>query len=172
MQVKKESAIIKIAKIVNVHGIRGAVKVKLFIEEHALFNNFEQILDSKASPIPIKLIKKHKDHWLAEIDTVKDRDGAEALKGTELYVYRSSFPDLEEDEFYFFDLIGFTAFDLEQNKIGTVSAFHDYGEASLVEIEVGQNDFFNVEFSKNAVPKVDLKNKSIVVDISQKIDVI
>ena len=48
-----------------------------------------------------------KARLLCEIDGVEDRDGADALRGVELYILREDLPDdLDDDEFYTSDLSG------------------------------------------------------------------
>ena len=101
MQQKTTDKLVRVAKIINLHGVKGVVKIKLFIENDALFNKFDIILDGKTTPIPVKLLKKVKDHWLAEIEGVNDCDAAEVLKNKELFVNRASFPELEEDEYIY-----------------------------------------------------------------------
>ncbi|WP_163591353.1 ribosome maturation factor RimM, partial [Klebsiella pneumoniae] len=50
---------------------------------------------------------------------VNDRNMAEALNGTTLFIDRSQLPEeLEEDEFYYADLIGLDAIDTAGNPYG------------------------------------------------------
>ena len=52
---------------------------------------------------------------------VRDRNAAEALKGTELFVARDALPAPDEDEFYHADLIGLEARDSEGRMLGKVA---------------------------------------------------
>ena len=65
---------------------------------------------------------------------VADRNAAEALKGTELFVDRAALPQPDEDEFYHADLIGLEARDSEGRVLGKVSAIHNYGASDVIEI--------------------------------------
>lgn len=48
----------------------------------------------------------HGASWLANIKGLADRDDAQALKGSSIWVSRADFPSLDPDEFYWIDLIG------------------------------------------------------------------
>ncbi|WP_227651399.1 ribosome maturation factor RimM, partial [Klebsiella pneumoniae] len=66
---------------------------------------------------------------------VNDRNMAEALNGTTLFIDRSQLPEeLEEDEFYYADLIGLDAIDTAGNPYGKVSAMFNFGGGDLIEL--------------------------------------
>ena len=51
-----------------------------------------------------------------------DRNRAEALKDRFLTIDRENLRELDEDEYFIFDLIGLVAVDQEGRRLGTVSA--------------------------------------------------
>lgn len=59
---------------------------------------------------------------LAKIDGVGDRNAADLLRGTELYVDRDRLPEPDEDEFYYADLIGLDAVSTDGTALGSVRA--------------------------------------------------
>lgn len=50
--------------------------------------------------------KPHGSNWIACVKGLNDRDEAEALKGKTVLVPRSAFPKLDNNEYYWVDLIG------------------------------------------------------------------
>ena len=66
---------------------------------------------------------------------IGDRDAAERLANTKLYVPRERLPDPDEaDEFYHADLIGLAVVDRAGETLGTVVAVHNFGAGDLIEV--------------------------------------
>ena len=93
---------------------------------------------------------------IAKVRGVDDRNAAEALRGTELFIERGALPDLTaDDEFYQADLIGFDV--VRDNKnIGVVACFQNYGAGDIIELDNGDMVSF-------IGAKVDMENKIIYV---------
>ena len=77
-----------------------------------------------------------------------DRDAAEALKGTELFVARDQLPATGEEEFYHADLIGLEAQDSEGRTLGKVAAIHNYGASDVMEIARPDGDSVLLAFTR------------------------
>lgn len=99
-----------------------------------------------------------------------DRDQAEALRGTRLYVQREALPVIEEAETYYHaDLIGLSAETAEGQVLGRVTAVHDFGAGELLEIApeppagTTRGESLLVPFTREAVPEIDLEAGRVVV---------
>lgn len=84
----------------------------------------------------------HGASWLANIKGLSDRDEAQALKGSSIWVSRGDFPSLDDDEFYWVDLIGCEVYSLESGE-------------SDVAVAADQNR------SEQSQPRVSLSEKSV-----------
>lgn len=102
---------------------------------------------------------------LARVEGIDDRDAAEALKGTRLYVPRSALPPPEEDEFYHADLLGLRAVRPDGSDFGMVTAVHEIAGGEALEIEpVDGGQPVLVPFTREEVPEVDIAGGRVVVD--------
>jgi 16S rRNA processing protein RimM len=91
-----------------------------------------------------------------------DRNAAEKLVNTRLYIDRERLPKPDADEFYLSDLVGLTATAPEGVELGRVTVVHDYGAGASLEI-VGQGAPLLVPFTRACVPEVDLARGRVVV---------
>ena len=66
--------------------------------------------------------REAKDHLVATLKGVTDRNEAERLNGIELYVARDKLPATEDDEYYHADLIGLAAETTADEPLGRVIA--------------------------------------------------
>ena len=147
---------ILIGKIVAPQGIRGEVRVQSFAEKTTDFQKLV-VKSSKFNSGDFKFVRvvPNSNVVIAKINGIDDRNAAEALRGTELFVERDALPDLGENEYYQADLIGF---DVLRNgrKIGVVDCFQNYGAGDIIELDNGEMVSF-------VGADVDVKNKVIIV---------
>ena len=105
---------------------------------------------------------------ICHIAGVDDRNGAEALAGTNLYVDRARLPALPEGEYYHVDLIGLAAVDTAGNPIGEVIAVQNFGASDLLEVRLaGQTTTELVPLTEDFVPAVDLAAGRVTVVLPQ-----
>ncbi len=155
-----------VAQIGAAHGVRGEVKLRSFTEDPAAFTSYGPLESEDGKRrFEIETLRPAKDHFVARIAGVADRDAAAKLTNLKLYVSRDRLPPVEEDEtFYYADLIGLAAVLEDGAPLGTVTAVHNFGAGDLVEIApAAGGEPMLVPFSDAAVPTVDLKARRIVV---------
>ncbi len=156
---------LRIAKIVGVHGLKGAVRLKLFLDDPAALYDHGEITDRDGVAYDISLGHQQKGHWVGMIEGIEDRDAAAALQNTSLYVDQAARPDLDEDEFYAADLVGLKAVTSEGSVLGKVVSLDDYGAGSLLEIALKAGGApLVVPFTQEVVPVIDVAAGQVTVD--------
>lgn len=153
------------AEIVGVHGIKGAVKLKVFGDDpDALMDKSLSDAAGKAS-YEITRIAPHGNIYLADIKGIADRNASEKLRGVKLYLPRTALPKIKKkDTYYHADLIGMTAKHIDGQTLGTVIAVANFGAGDLLDIKPAKGNSFYVPFTDSVVPDVNVKEKTLVVD--------
>ncbi|MBI1208429.1 MAG: 16S rRNA processing protein RimM [Azospirillum sp.] len=163
--VERHSGLVCVGRIIGVHGVRGAVKLKSYTEAPEAVVEYGPLSDRLGRRhFTISLLSRIKEHWLARIDGIDDRDTALALRGTDLFVERSALPEPAEDEYYHTDLIGLRAETLDGKLLGKVTAVHDFGAGTMIEIIGADAPPLLVPFTGKAVPVVDVAGGRIAID--------
>lgn len=140
-----------LAAVAGAHGITGEVRLKLFSDLAGL--SAQRRLNGGA--LTLAGVREHRGGAIARFAEVADRDAAEALRGTELWVPRHALPALEPGEYYHADLIGLTAETEAGEPLGEVVAVHNYGAGDIVEIAREHGGRLLVPLSREAVPEWD-----------------
>ena len=154
--------------IVGVHGIRGEVKVKSFTEVDRDIDKYGDVENEDGSrKFSIKVVGHSKDLLRVKVKGCDDRNTAETLIGTGLYVSRSLLPELGEEEFYHTDLIGLEAKTADGTVIGRVNAVYNFGAGDLLELKMNSGALEMLPFTKQYVPTVDIKDGFIIVEMIQ-----
>lgn len=154
-----------VGQITGAHGVRGLVKVKPFTAAPEDLTAYGPVSDEAgARRLALQLLSWAKDHWIARVDGVADRDAADALRGLRLYVDRAALPETEEDEFYHADLIGLPAVLADGSAFGTIRGVFDFGAGEMLEIARHGAAAVMVPFTRAAVPVVDIAGRRVVID--------
>jgi 16S rRNA processing protein RimM len=147
------------------HGVRGEVRLHSFTADPAAITSYGPLESEDGRVVEIKTMRPAKDHFVATLAGVADRNAAERLVNTKLYVPRERLPAPDDpDEFYHADLIGLAVVDGAGRKRGTVTAVHNFGAGDLIEVlpdEGGKTEL--LPFDEVHVPTVDIAAGKIVV---------
>ncbi|MFC4723187.1 ribosome maturation factor RimM [Geojedonia litorea] len=156
-----------LGKIVKKYSFKGELLIKLDTDEPELYADLDAIfIDLRNNLVPffIEASQFHKSELLRvkfeDVDTEQDAD---SLLKCDVYLPLEFLPKLEDDKFYFHEIIGFKVEDVNYGTVGIVKAINDSTAQTLFEIDrdgveilIPMNDAF--------ITKVDKKNKIIVVD--------
>jgi 16S rRNA processing protein RimM len=151
--------------VLGAHGIKGAVRILSYAavpEDIASYGPVED--ESGRRLLSLKVVGKARGAVLAEVEGIGDRNAAEALKGTKLYLHRSALPAPEEGEFYWDDLVGLKAEVIGGTVLGEVVAVHDYGGGPSLEVKRKAGTPVIVPFTNRVVPVVDVDAGKLVID--------
>ena len=160
------SDLICVGAIAGAFGVHGEVRLKSFTAEAEAIADYAPLTtEDGGTSFDLVLTRSIKNGLAARLSGVTTKEEADALKGTQLYAPRDRLPELEEDEFYYTDLVGLAAVTVEGEPCGQVIAVQDYGAGPLLEVrpeDGGATEL--IPFTAEAVPEVDLTGGRVVID--------
>ena len=115
----EKSPYIECGKIINTHGVKGAVKLESWCNTPAELANLKRIYLSDSGEYTAKKVKKasvFKQFVIMELDGLTDIDEALPLKNKTVYAARKDFK-LAKGEFFICDLIGLDVIDADSGKV-------------------------------------------------------
>jgi 16S rRNA processing protein RimM len=157
--------LILLAHVAGAHGIRGEVLLKTYTAAPEDVAAYGPLTDKTgARPVTLKVVRVTPKGVIARFKGCDDRNAAEALKGTALYVARAKLPATTDEEFYHTDLVGLAVVDSAATPLGVVATVLDFGAGTILEIKWDASSKTElVPFTKACVPTVDLVARRIVV---------
>lgn len=152
--------------ISGAHGVRGAVRIRTFTAAPEAIAAYGPVTDEAgARSFRLSFAGTARGQAIARIPGIADRDAAEALKGTRLYVPRDALPEPEsENEFYISDLVGLAAEKPDGTALGRILAVHDFGAGEVLEIGESFATSVMLPFTREVVPVVDVPGGKLVVE--------
>jgi 16S rRNA processing protein RimM len=155
-----------LGQVLGAHGVRGLVRVKPYTEEPSGVAAYGPVETEQGKRFEIEALNVVKDAVLCRLDGVSDRDQAEALKGTKLFVPREQLPELVTDDgWYWADLIGLAVRDGSGQQLGEIVGVENFGAGDLIDIKlVRSGETHLLSFTEANVPQVDVKQGFVVID--------
>jgi 16S rRNA processing protein RimM len=153
-----------VAQIGAAHGIRGEVRLRSFTGDPMAIASYGPLESEDGTRrFTIETLRPAKDHFVARLEGVSDRNAAEQLTNLRLYVARDRLPPAGDGEFYHADLVGLAAVTPDGVTLGTVTAVHNFGAGDVIEIKPESGEALLVPFTDAAVPEIDLAAGRMVV---------
>lgn len=153
-------------KIGSAQGLRGEVRVSSYTDDPVALGDYGNLVSKDGRVFEILEIREAKNVVIVRFRGINDRNASEALNGIELYIDRSNLPDdeLEENEFFYSDLLGLSVFDANGTSYGKVSAVHDFGAGDLLELKGPSMRPTLIPFTETAVLEIHLDAGRILID--------
>lgn len=155
---------ILIATLKQPHGLQGQLNIIPHGANPNDLLHYKQLWLSTQDKLTITKITSKNRGYIASFAEIKDRNQADQLINSNLYIHKEQLPNLEEDEFYYQDLEDCQLLDLESNPWGKVVKAMDFGAGTILEIRKEQGKTALIPFNKYSILRVDLENKTLVID--------
>jgi 16S rRNA processing protein RimM len=152
--------LILVGVIIGAHGIRGEVKLKSFTADPKAIATYGPLVSAKGETFEITRLKLQTEDFIAALKDVSDRNRAETLKGTELFITRAQLP---KDELYLHDLIGTPIFN-NDIALGTIIGFENFGAGDLIDVKIeGREDTVLIPYNKTFI--IDATPEKVIVNL-------
>lgn len=170
------TAYVNVGKIVNTHGIKGEVRVISdtdFPEER--YQPEAELVwlgDSEANTLTLTVAshRQHKQFDLVKFESYPTINEAESLVGGTLNVTEADLATLDDDTFYWHDIVGLTAYDEVGTEIGQVKEILSSGANDVWVISRrGQKDLL-LPYIDEVVKDVNLTAGTITVHVLEGLD--
>jgi 16S rRNA processing protein RimM len=159
---------ILLAAVMGAQGLKGEMKVKTFTAAPEALRTYGRLHSKDGRQFEITAFRLAKPgEAVISFQGVTDRNAAEALKGTELFVKREVLPEPGEEEFYHADLVGLEGFDSEGRLVGKVAGLHNFGAGDVLELTRADGDAVLIAFTKENVPVIDIAGGRITVAVPE-----
>lgn len=132
--------LLEIGKIVRVHGVLGAVKIVSYID--CDFKKFKNVvIGNKKINAQIKNVKTlNNDAFSVTFDIMPDIDSAQKFVNQSVYIDRTAYPEFE-NKVYLSDLINKKVLNENEEELGYMIDFDDYGASVVLTIKCGVKSY-------------------------------
>lgn len=159
---------ILLGRVHGAFGVRGEIKLESFTDPPAAILGYQPwtLRDARGQERELDGVRARQSPkgLVATFPEVEDRDGAEALKGTEVYVERSRLPPPAPGEYYWIDLEGLRVVNREGIGFGQVSHLFATGANDVLVTRGGERERMIPFVTPDYVVSVDFEAGVVTVD--------
>lgn len=147
------------------YGLKGWIRVQPFQDGQALLHSKNWFLMSREGevrPLSIEQSKVHGNGLIVKIAEINNPEDADALKGA-VGLLREDFPPLDNEEFYWVDLIGCRVVNGKGEELGVVKTMDSNGVQDILDVR-SESRRYLIPFVETYVLKTDIGQKTLTVD--------
>lgn len=157
---------LEVGKIITTHGIKGEVKVSITtsspLERFKKGNTLYGLFDKEYKEIKIDTYRLHQGFALISFNGITNINDVLDYVGKTIYVNKDDLKELDQDNFYYDDLIGLDAYDNDE-KIGEVVDVMEVPQGAILVIKTKEKEAL-VPFVSEFIEDVDLKGGKIFIN--------
>ena len=152
-------------KITKTHGLKGEITVKLDVANPEDFKDLRYLLiEDRGNLIPyfIENQKINDDKMIVRLQDVKKVEQAVAFMGKAVFLPNEFMPELEDDDFYYKEIVGFKMVDALKGEIGEISDVLEYPTQAVIQVMKDGKEIL-IPIHDDIIQKVDKKAKILTV---------
>lgn len=166
------SAII-VGRLGGVYGVKGWQKILSFTEDpEGIFEYSPWLLKQEGELREVKVEdwKRHNKGFIAKLEQIQQREEAQLYTGLDIYVDSAQLPELDEDEYYWRDLVGMRVETDKGYHLGVVTELMETGSNDVLVVKANSNDAFGQQerllpfLEGSVILSIEKGDKKITVD--------
>jgi 16S rRNA processing protein RimM len=162
-----DEELIAVARIVKTRGVRGEVAAHLLTDFPERFDGLEELIAvdaaGKRETLAIEKSWLHGGRVILKFAGYESPEAAQVLVGRELAVPEQDAVELEDDEFYDWQLIDCRVETIDKREVGRVTEVLHTGAAPVLVVKDGAREHL-LPLAESICVEVDLEAKFIRVD--------
>ena len=163
---------LKVGKIVNTHSLKGEVKVISSTDfEEERFKKGNKLLITRGNQLIREVIvesyRNHKNFLLVKFEGIDSVEEAEKLKNLQIKIDSDEVGELEENEFYFHEIIGCQVFDENDRNLGEIIDILTPGANDVWVIKGEEGKEILIPYIEDVVKQIDITNKKVNIEVME-----
>ena len=163
---------LKVGKIVNTHSLKGEVKVISSTDfEEERFKKGSKLLITRGNQllreVVVESYRNHKNFLLVKFEEIDSVEEAEKLKNLQIKIDSTEVGELEENEFYFHEIIGCQVFDENDKNLGEIIDILTPGANDVWVIKGENGKEILIPYIEDVVKQIDITNKKVNIEVME-----
>ena len=163
---------LKVGKIVNTHSLKGEVKVISSTDfEEERFKKGSKLLITRGNQlireVVVESYRNHKNFLLVKFEEIDSVEEAEKLKNLQIKIDSTEVGELEENEFYFHEIIGCQVFDENDRNLGEIIDILTPGANDVWVIKGEEGKEILIPYIEDVVKQIDIINKKVNIEVME-----
>lgn len=162
-----------VGKVANTHGIKGELKIiplTDFPEERFVKGSQLTLIDQsdkESIQVVVESARLHKNTYIVKLTAYDNINEVEKYKGWMLKIEQEQLADLDEDEYYYHEIVGCSVASDDGEELGTVSEILAPGANHVWVVDRPNGKPLLLPVIDDVVLNVDIESKRITVHLME-----
>jgi len=156
--------------VIKPHGLKGEVQLFLDVDTPSDYETLESVFVQQGQqlvPFFIESIAVRGEKAIVAFEDIESIEEAKGLKGLSLFLPLINLPELEGDNFYYHELVGFSLKDSESQLIGEIKSVLEAGAQELLSVTHESGKEILIPLTDELIKKLDKEAKLLVMQIPE-----
>ncbi|MCU0576255.1 MAG: ribosome maturation factor RimM [Desulfobacterota bacterium] len=155
--------LVEIARIKGPHGLKGRLHIVPLGSSFEGFQRYSSLFIGRTgAPVKLLSVEKKKGGFIIALEGLDHISQIEHLKGEVLCVCSDQLPALQEDEYFWRDIIGLKVLDGQGRELGVVTGMFPTGSNDV--LEVGSEKRILIPFTRDVIREISVQEGRIIID--------
>ena len=153
-------------KVTKTHGLKGEITIKLDVANPGDFKDLRYILIEERGDLIPYFIENQKitgDKMFVRLQDVNKMEQAVVFLGKAVFLPNELLPQLEDNEFYYKEIIGFKLIDAEKGEIGAISDVLEYPTQAVIQVMKDGKEIL-IPIHDDIIQKIDKEAKILNIN--------
>jgi 16S rRNA processing protein RimM len=159
----------EVGYVVKTHGLKGELGIHLDVENPQDYTDLDGFLIEKNGeliPYFIERIRINQDKAIVKFEELNSIEEAQPFVKKTLYLDLDNLDELEEGQFYYHDIIGYTVIDEIQGTLGTIATVYTQAHQDLIAMNYKGAEVL-IPVSDEHVKGTDNNKKELYVNLPE-----
>ena len=158
--------LVVLGEVTRPHGLKGLLRVKSYARSRESFLNAGKVIlkdrSGKLTEFRVCSVVEHKGLLLLSLEGLHSLEQAEEYRGASVFVKKESLGELQEDEYFWHELLGLKVFLDTGQYLGRISHIIPTGGTDVFVIKEGKRELM-IPAAHNVVKEINLTRQSMVI---------
>lgn len=155
--------LVVIGQAVKSFGVKGEIKIRPFTESREVFQRSSRLIFDNSS-FAVLSTRNHGGMVIVSLSGVDVPEDAQRLVGALVKTELANFPAKQEDEYYWFELIGLRVVTVRGVNLGEIKEIIRTGASDVLSVRGGKYEEILLPMIEDVIIHVNLQEGTMIVD--------
>jgi 16S rRNA processing protein RimM len=157
-----KTGLVVIGQVAKPFGVKGEIKITSFVQSLDVFRK-SPVLVFGQRPYNVASIRMHKGAVLATLEGIDSPERAAELAGMLVEIEAEHLPPKEDDEYYWYELIGMRVSTVQGRDLGKITRITPTGANDVLHVEGPVGEVL-LPWIEDVVVEVNTEDNVVIVD--------
>ncbi len=161
-----DDSLLPVGKVLRPHGLRGLLRIQVYAESDAIFERAGKVYlrgeGGEGKEFTFDSSQPVKANFILKLEELASLNEAEKYRGAEILVRRDALPPREDDEYFWFELLGLDVLLENGESLGSIVDIISTGGHDTYVVK-GRKGEILIPGTHETVKEVDLERRKMTI---------